>query len=131
WRGSAPGRKRPALRRRAARRETFPSAPALARGAQDILDEDDEKAGEKDRRAEGVAEEALAEEIRDDADPGEDGDREVHVLDEEPGELAAGGGEPFHLAVSVAPREIQPTAAAAVARKSAAMPRIARSSPGQ
>src|SRR5216683_928506 len=55
-----------------------------------------------------------------------------------PGRIAVrgGGGEPFHSTISPRAsgalyREIRPTAAAAAPRKSAAMPRIARSSPGQ
>src|SRR6266581_4483642 len=86
-------------------------AGALARRAQDALDEEREAAGEEDRRAPGIAEGQLAHDER-------------------------GRRDPFHSALpprasGAARREIRTTAAAAAARKSAAIPAIARSSPGQ
>src|SRR6266571_4012719 len=111
-------------------------AGALARRAQDALDEEREAAGEEDRRAPGIAEGQLAHDERGRRDPREDAEREPRILDEEAGDLPGGGGEPFHSALpprasGAALREIRTTAAAAAARKSAAIPAIARSSPGQ
>src|SRR5947208_3361893 len=109
---------------------------ALARRAQDVHYEEREAAGEENRRAPGIAEGQLAHDERGERDPREDAERKLRILDEQAGDLPAGGGEPFHSALSprasgAAFREILFTAAAAAARKNAAMPRIARSSPGQ
>src|SRR6266581_1741878 len=112
-------------------------AGALARRAQDVLDEEREAAGEENRRAPGIAEGQLAQCQRGKRDPREDSEREPRILDEQPCDLAGGRGEPFH--GTIPPRgcaayrlcEIRPAAAADAPRKSTAMPRIARSSPGQ
>src|SRR2546425_346292 len=109
---------------------------APARRAQHVLDEEREAAGEENRRAPRIAEGQLAHDESGERDPREDAEREPRILDEQAGDLPGGGGEPFHSAISprasgAALREIRPTAAAAAARKNAAMPMIARSSPGQ
>src|SRR6266571_3451605 len=117
-----------------ARKIDLPDAPA--RSAQHVLDEEREAAAEENRRAPGIAEGQLAHDERGRRDPREDAEREPRILDEEAGDLPGGGGEPFHSALpprasGAALREIRTTAAAAAARKSAAIPAIARSSPGQ
>src|SRR6266581_6516138 len=121
----------------------FPLSPrkidlsdAPARSAQHVLDEEREAAAEENRRAPGIAEGQLAHDERGRRDPREDAERDPRILHEEAGDLPGGGGEPFHSALpprasGAALREIRTTAAAAAARKSAAIPAIARSSPGQ
>src|SRR5882672_537137 len=104
------------------------SARALARRAHDVLDEEREAAGEEDRRAPGLTDGEPAQDERGEPDPGEDAEGKPQILDEQPEDLAGGGNEPFHPTVSL---RASGAAAAATARNSAAMPRIARSSPGQ
>src|SRR5437879_11692022 len=100
-----------------------PSACSLARRAHGVLDEQRKATGEEDRRAPRLADGKLAQDERGKRDPRQDAEREAHVLDEQPGDLPGGDGEPFHPALS---RRASRAPAHAAARDSTPLPCIRR-----